>query len=133
MKLTDLHKAGYRIKRGVAVKVDQTEARKQHERIGGVYRTKLEADYARHLDLLKSAGEVLSYHYEAITVHYTQANTYRPDFKVVYRDGTIEIVELKGHVREDDGIKCNAAATILHPWKVVMVRQIKGQWVRREF
>lgn len=129
----DLHKLGYRVKDGTAVKIAATDARKPGERIDGVYRSKLERDYARYLDLLKSSGEVQSYHYEAIKIRYTQHNFYEPDFKVVYASGQVEVVECKGFVREDDAIKCNAAATILWPWKIVMVRRVKNMWVRREF
>lgn len=133
LKMSDITKAGYRVKDGVAVKVAGTPALKKGQRIDGVYRTKLERDYARELDLLKAAGVVQSYHYEAVKIRYTQRNYYEPDFIVKYADGRVEVVELKGFAREDDSIKCHAAATILYPWKVVMIRYVKRQWKRREF
>lgn len=134
MTRKELTSLGWRIdKNGKAAKVMPTKPIKKGERIDGVYRTKLERDYARELDLLKAAGVVMSYHYEPIKIRYTQRNEYQPDFVVKYFNGLVEIVECKGYLREDDSIKCHAAATIMHPWKVVMVRRKKQQWVRREF
>ena len=133
MTRKELAELGWRIDRdGNPVRLSPTEPRKPHEKVDG-FDSKLERDYAQHLSYLMAAGEVVSFNHHAIIIQYTPGNRYTPDFKVNYADGRVEIVEVKGHCREDDSIKCHAAAAIIKPWRVVMVQRRKGRWVRREF
>ena len=67
---------------------------------GRQFRSKKEAGYARELDLLKKAGEILSWEYEPrkldLCVNRMKICGYIPDFWVVMADGSKEIHEVKG-------------------------------------
>lgn len=102
-----------------------------------------EAKFAVHLGILKAAGEVLSFHYEAlkfcivpgvsgkrIAVHYT------PDFVVLRADRELEMIDVKGGAGwEDDAkIKIKAAAERFPEFHWVGYTLTKaGQWEREEF
>jgi hypothetical protein len=47
------------------------------------YRSKLEALYAAHLDMLVSAGEIRRWEYEPMSLKLSLGKRYRPDFMVV--------------------------------------------------
>lgn len=55
-----------------------------------------EAAYGRHLDLRKSAGQVLWYAYQPISLRLAANTFYRPDFLVLPADLEIRCVEIKG-------------------------------------
>ena len=70
---------------------------------GMVYRSKKEAGYAQHLDILMKADDrkdkVFRWEYEPhleVTCNNKKVFTYKIDFKVEYCDGRIEYVEIKG-------------------------------------
>lgn len=48
------------------------------------YKSKLEANYAAHLELLKKAGEIKDWKYEPISLKLSEGKRYRPDFIVVF-------------------------------------------------
>lgn len=70
------------------------------EDIGIYVRSAWEANYSRYLNWLIEQGEILSWEYEADTFVFhgetRGAITYRPDFKVTERDGSIVYHEVKG-------------------------------------
>ncbi|KKK57497.1 hypothetical protein LCGC14_3053870 [marine sediment metagenome] len=70
---------------------------------GRHFRSKKEAGYAQHLDILKKADDpaerVAEWEYEPhleVTCNGKRVFTYKIDFKVTYADGRIEYVEIKG-------------------------------------
>lgn len=62
------------------------------------YRSKTEASYAQHLALAASAGVVLSWHYEPITLKLAPGVKYQPDFLMIGHPGKHQLVfiEIKG-------------------------------------
>ena len=63
------------------------------------YRSKLEAQYAAHLDLLQKAGEIRRWAYEPMSLKLAEGKRYRPDFLVVLpagREAKAEMHEVKG-------------------------------------
>lgn len=135
MKITlrDLHKAGYRVKNGVAIRTQATEARKPGSKVDVVFDSKLERDFAQHLRYLIAAGEVSGFIHHPPPVAITKVNRYTPDFLIGWKDGRIEFAEVKGIVREDDTLKCRLVKEICPAVGVVMWRRVRGSWVRREF
>lgn len=86
------------------------------------YRSQLEADYATHLDMLKSAGEIKWWAYEVISFKIGDGCWYKPDFMVVFADDSIEFHETKGYEREAGRVRLRVAAQQL--WMFTF-RQIK--------
>ena len=63
------------------------------------YKSKLEARYAAHLDMLVKTGEIRRWEYESMSLKLAQGKRYRPDFLVVLRLGSeakAELHEIKG-------------------------------------
>ena len=63
------------------------------------YKSKLEARYADHLDLLVKSGEIRRWEYEPISFKLASGKRYRPDFLVVLPLGSeakAELHEIKG-------------------------------------
>lgn len=85
---------------------------------GGVmYDSKREAAEAYKLDMLKAAGEVLSWERQVVfdlKVCGELICRYRADFVVKYADGMSEILEVKGHETEAWKIK-ESLFRAIHP------------------
>lgn len=67
--------------------------------VASPYRSKLEARYAAHLDLLVKSGEIRRWEYEPISLKLANGKRYRPDFLVVLPAGAeakAELHEVKG-------------------------------------
>lgn len=93
------------------------------------YASKWESAYARYLDAQVAAGAVLRWHYEPIKFILAPKTTYSPDFMILYPDGMLEFVEIKGFRREDALVKYKLAAA-RHPefsWRMVE-RAKDGGW-----
>jgi len=63
------------------------------------FRSKLEARYADHLDMLVKAGEIRRWEYEPMSLKLSEGKRYRPDFLVVLPLGAeakAELHEIKG-------------------------------------
>lgn len=65
---------------------------------------KVEASYAKHLEAMKSAGQVLWWKYAAVGLRLADRTFYHPDFMVMMADGSLEITEIKG--RKGDSYYC---------------------------
>jgi hypothetical protein len=98
------------------------------------YKSKWEAAYAQQLELLKRAGEIIDYRYEAqklILAHGPPMVTYTPDFLVVYPD-RLEFHEVKGHYKDHHKTKTRIAQE-LHPWYVFkLIRYKNGHSMEEE-
>jgi hypothetical protein len=71
---------------------------------------KLEADYAAELELLRRAGDVAWYAYEAIRLRLADNTFYVPDFLVMLSSGELQVHEVKGHWEDDARVKIKVAA-----------------------
>jgi len=81
-----------------------------------------ERAYAAHLALRQRAGEILWYEFEAITLKLAEDTRYTPDFPVLYADGTLGMIEVKGLMRDDAFVKLKVAAK-LFPFRFTLVRK----------
>lgn len=89
---------------------------------------KLEAEYA---GMLKAASDVVWSAYEGITLRLGNDCRYTPDFALMRRDGSMELHETKGFMRDDALVKIKVAAA-QYPFKFVLVRREKGNWSMTE-
>jgi len=100
------------------------------------YKNKTEDEYAERLFLLKLAGEIQGFDYEADRLKIGAGAWYTPDFRVVLADGTIEFHEVKGFWREAAKVRIKAAAH-WHPYRFVAVKKkakkLGGGWGYEEF
>ncbi len=102
---------------------------------------KLEQSYARRLDLLKAAGEVIDYKFEPFKLVLGKDNcTYKPDFLVILSSKgcleqglpptlRMELHEVKGYWEEDARIKFKWAIDAF-PWFAFVGCQYKKRaWI----
>lgn len=100
---------------------------------------KTETAYARDLDMLKAAGTITSYHYEAVTFRLTTTHGKRRamritvDFMVVFADGHIEFHEVKGGYATQESINRLKMAAELYPFKFLLVTRNRSCWITEEF
>jgi len=93
---------------------------------------KTEAAYARQLELLRAAGEVLWWAYEAVTLRLTDTTAegrpgirYTPDFAVLpARDQVLEFHEVKGHEGAEGLLRLKMAADQF-PARFFLVKRAK--------
>lgn len=96
---------------------------------------KTEARFAAELDWLKREGDVAAWWFESVKLRLADRTWFTPDFLVVYSDGRLRFVEIKGFLRDDAAVKFKVAREI-HTWaEWTMLRwrnsrtALKGQWV----
>ena len=65
--------------------------------------------YRQHLEILKQAGEIIGYRFEAIKFRLADKTFYTPDFMVTLSD-RIEFHETKGFMRDDAAVKIKVVA-----------------------
>ena len=94
---------------------------------------KAESAFAWDLEWLKRNGKIIQWWFEPITLRLAdpdpttkKAMRYTPDFLVWWADGTMEIVEIKGHMRDDAPVKFKVAQTKFPCFRFRMVRMAKG-------
>ena len=91
---------------------------------------KTEAAFAMTLDILKLGGGILDYWYESLKFRLADRTWYTPDFLVIWADGRIEVVEVKGFLRDDAAVKFKACRD-KYPWlEWRMMRRRKTEWER---
>lgn len=86
-------------------------------------RNKTEAAYEKHLELLKTAGEISWFKFESLKLRLADNTFYSPDFFVMNKDGQLEAHEVKGYMLEDANVKLKIAAEKF-PFKFFIVRAI---------
>lgn len=89
---------------------------------------KLETRWAQELEFRRRAGEVAWYRFESLTLKLADGCRYTPDFLVCLSDGTLELHECKGFMREDAHIKLKICAE-MYPFRLRLVRRVKGNWL----
>jgi len=89
--------------------VDNSEAGKLARTYDGrLYASKLEANYARELDLRKGTKAIKDWspqHRVPLVVNGKTITTMVIDFRVIHDDGSIELIETKGHETPDYKLK----------------------------
>jgi hypothetical protein len=91
------------------------------------YKSKLEACYAAHLDMLVKAGEIRRWWYEPTSFKLAAGKRFRPDFLIEYPSGLergLEYVEIKSRYNKNirDGLTHLKWCAQLYPcfvWKIV--------------
>ena len=91
---------------------------------------KTEASYAALLDWEVSQGMVAAYWYESVKLRLATRTWYTPDFLVLYSNGGFQFVEIKGFLRDDAAVKYKLAREQYSWAEWVMLRRVKGQWVK---
>ena len=115
--------------------VDQVERVLAHGAVRKRDMNRTEAAYGTLLERRKVLGEVAWFDFEAVTLKLADDTRYTPDFPVLLADGTIEMHEVKGHMRDDAWVKLKLAAR-LFPFRFILVRRVAknagGGWTFQE-
>lgn len=90
---------------------------------------KTEALYALELEQLKRDGVVVFWWFESIKLRLAKRTWYTPDFFVLFNDGRMLFVEIKGFLREDAAVKFKTAREKFSWAEFTMIRRVKGHWV----
>lgn len=101
----------------------------------------LEKRYLKFLDAEKAAGRVHEFRFEGIRLKLADLTYYTPDFYVLYPDGGIEMLEVKGSWKapnqDKSRVKVKVAAEQYPEFKFVAITEIPkkkgGGWDREEF
>lgn len=93
---------------------------------------KSEANYAKHLELRKQAGEIVWYAFEGMKYRLADDTFYTPDFAVLRADGLLEMHEFKGHWQDDARVKIKVAAS-LYPVVFIGVKKQGRDYVYENF
>lgn len=106
-----------------------------------------EAAYARHLEALMHAGDVLWFKFEAMTFKLAEGVRYTPDFIALFSGGQLVAFEVKGtttkklksgivkapYFHDGDAKPKIKIAADMFPLAFKVVYQVAGQWVEEEF
>lgn len=93
-------------------------------------RTKLERDYANHLEIQRKTGLIDRWEYEWASWVIGDDVRYIPDFAVI-RGDSLEFHETKGRWTDAGLIKFRLAKSCL-PFRIIAVKRIAGEWVTTE-
>lgn len=91
------------------------------------YRSKAEANYAGILDLRLAAKDIKAWEREPsfpLIVNGKRCGRYTPDFLVTLKDGTRELIEVKGWAARDFSLRLKVFEALYPAWKV---RVVDGQ------
>ena len=99
---------------------------------------KTEQRYAEYLDLLKNVtGKIVDWRFEPFKLRLAKRTYYTPDFVVVLPDGTIRIIEVKGHWEDDARVKIKVAAETYWWFEftavTVIAKRDGGGWKEEQF
>lgn len=97
-----------------------------------IYKNDTERAYAQHLALLRCAGAIKFWAYEAIRVRLGDSAFYGCDFAVVTAQDELEFHEVKGFWREAAKVRIRVASS-LYPFRFIAVQKTKGGWITEEF
>lgn len=94
---------------------------------------KTETAFAWELEMLVRSGKVKQWWYEPMRLKFAEpdpttrkAGYYVPDFLVWWSDGTLEVVEVKGHLRDDARDKFKVAQGLYPFLRFRMVHRCHG-------
>jgi hypothetical protein len=86
-----------------------------------------EGEYNDQLELRRRDGEILWFDYEVMRLEIADGSWWKFDFLVKFRDGRIEIHEIKGWMRREDRVKIRAAAA-KYPIPIFVVSKSSGRF-----
>lgn len=93
------------------------------------FRSRWELRYALYLQLLKEKGDIKQWEHEPKVFHFMGVKngsvSYKPDFEVIHKNGSIEFIEVKGYETGKDRSKWKRMAKF-HP-------EVKLRIVRKDF
>ena len=92
---------------------------------------KLEQQYQQHLEVLKHAGEIIGYRFEAIKFRLADKTFYTPDFMVTLSD-RIEFHEVKGFMRDDAAVKIKVVAEMFPEFVFYLCTYKNKLWTMEE-
>jgi hypothetical protein len=95
----------------------------------------LELAYAKHLDVLKLAGDVRWWAFNAVRLRIAmgeKAAWFKADFFIEFADGHFEFHETKGHEKTAGILRLKVAAGCV-PVKFVLVKKDGNSWTYEEF
>lgn len=92
------------------------------------YRSKWEADYAKHLELLATAGRIVDWDYEPVRLEIGEGAVYTPDFRITTLGALTEMHEVKGYRREAAMVRIRVAAKLYRRIRFVLVTKVNGEW-----
>jgi len=84
-------------------------------------RNKTEADYEKHLEERRIAGEVVWYKFEGVKLRLADNTFYTPDFAVMLANGQMELHEVKGFWQDDARVKIKVAAD-MYPFRFIAIK-----------
>lgn len=117
-----------------AIVLTRTKAVRKGAKLGEM--NGLETEFAKFLEMQKSAGVIVAWHYECFRMRIAFGNNpawIKTDFFVLYSDGSIRLFETKGFWREASRLRIKVAAGV-YPWaKFIAVKRVKGQWEFENF
>jgi hypothetical protein len=95
------------------------------EAFGYKFKSRIEYRWAKYLELLRVSGEVQTWQYEPETFLFKERHRkkgiYTPDFRVVWRDGTVELQETKSSLRQKDVYRFRQFAMDYPSVRIVLV------------
>ncbi len=97
-----------------------------------VYTNQLEERYAGVLEQRHVIGEIHKIWYQPFGIKLADKCYYHPDFMIQLADGTLEIHETKGFMRDDASVKIKTAARLFPCYIFRLVKWEKKQWVITE-
>ena len=93
---------------------------------------RLEAAYADRLTLLLHTHNIAAWWYQPLKFRLADRTYYTPDFLVQRCDGTLELHETKGWMRDDANVKLKVTAALYWLFPVYLVKQTRGAWDIRQ-
>lgn len=110
--------------------MSKTNTHKGWYLIGGkkhYYKSMWEVNYARYLEWLKVAGEILDWEYEPEIFWFEKikrgTNNYTPDFKIYNKDETTEFHEVKGYMDAKSATKIKRMAKYHPDTKLLVIEK----------
>lgn len=88
---------------------------------------KLEAAYAKHLEMQKHMGAIKWFEFEGMKFRLADKTFYTPDFAVINSANELEMHEVKGFWQDDARAKIKIAAD-KYPIKFIAVKKVKQIW-----
>jgi hypothetical protein len=89
---------------------------------------RLESDYAVVLEAQRLNGTIRAWHYESLKFRLADKTWYSPDFVVIAEDGTIELHETKGFMRDDANVKLKVTSHLYWEYTVKLVKRAGRGW-----
>lgn len=99
------------------------------------FRSSWEANYARYLNMLRRAGEITRWEYEAETFWFEKirrgVRSFTPDFKITRPDGSVYFVEVKGWMDARSQTKLKRMKKYHPKVELVLVGQTEYEAINR--